>query len=290
VYKRFSANYSLWPELARPRRGWPLRFAVGSFMLGVACATASGFIFTSSGPAIGQGPAKQGIAERGPIYASAVTPPVTPAPAQFETENRGSRTRGPAAKTKLPIIGSQTAQPIATTDGRGSEVLAGGPPAVGSAASSSQPPSLAGAASEPAREPTAREARSEEAEPVTITEPRAEPRKNVFRKKREEPTSLVRESEPAREPRARDARSEEAKPATVTERRANPRKNIVREKREEPTNYAARDRQKREEPTRHANRRRQEREQFSPMITGAALQALRLVTGSQGWLGLQGGL
>ena len=379
MYKRFKPNYSLWPEQARPRRGWPLKFAVGSFMLGVACATASGFFFTSSSPASGQGPAKQAIVERGPIYASAVTPAATPAPAQIETENRGSRTRA-AAKTKLPIIGSQTAQPIGGTDGRGSDVLAGGPPAAGSAASASQPPSLAREESKPARDMPALEARSEEAEPITITEPRAEPRTNVFRKKREESTSLagaageparepparepksaeaepatatvraeprksvrqereqpttslVRESEPAREPPVRaarseeaktaaaterpasvrksvvlkkserptrlvreeseparkpptrEARSEEAKPATATERRSNPRKNIVREKREEPTNYAARDRQKREEPTRHANRRRQEL-----MITGAALQALRLVTGGQDWLGLQGGL
>lgn len=158
MYKRFKPNYSLWPEQARPRRGWPLKFAVGSFMLGVACATAAGFFFSSSGPASGQGPAKQAIVERGPIYASAAIPAATPAPAQLETENRGSRTRA-AAKTKLPIIGSQTAQPIGGTDGRGSDVLAGGPPAAGSAASASQPPSLAREESEPAREKPAQEAR-----------------------------------------------------------------------------------------------------------------------------------
>ena len=194
MYKRFKPNYSLWPEQARPRRGWPMKFAVGSFMLGVACATVSGFIFTSSGPASGQGPAKQANVERGPIYASAVTPPATPAPAQLETENRGSRTRA-AAKTKLPIIGSQTAQPIGGTDGRGSDVLAGGPPAAGSAASASQPPSLAREESEPAREKPAQEARSEEADTVTITEPRAEPRTNVFRKKREEPILRANDGE-----------------------------------------------------------------------------------------------
>ena len=92
MYKRFKPNYSLWPEQARPRRGWPLKFAVGSFMLGIACATAAGFFFSSSGPASGQGPAKQAIVERGPVYASAVIPPATPAPAQLDTENR-SRTR-----------------------------------------------------------------------------------------------------------------------------------------------------------------------------------------------------
>ncbi len=131
-----------------------------------------------------------------------------------------------------------------------------------------------------------REARSEEAKPATATERPANLRKSVVLKKRERPTRLVREeSEPARKPPTREARSEEAKPATATERRANPRKTIVREKREAPTNYAARDRQKREEPTRHANRRRQEL-----MITGAALQVLRLVTEGQGLLGVQGGL
>jgi hypothetical protein len=246
VYKRFKPNYSLWPEQARPRRGWPLKFAVGSFMLGVACATVSGFIFTSSGPASGQGPAKQANVERGPIYASAVTPPATPAPAQLETENR-SRTRA-TAKTKLPIIGSQTAVPIGGMDGRGSDVLAGGPPAAGSAASASQPPSLAREESEPAREKPTQEARSEEAEPVTITEPRAEPRTNVFRKKREEPTSLAgAASEPAREPPAREPKSAEAEPATATVWRAEPRKS-VRQEREQPTTTLVRESEPAREP------------------------------------------
>ena len=58
MFKRYRANYSLWPEQARPRRR-PLRFAIGSFALGVVCATAYGVVFGFSGPVAGQVPAAQ---------------------------------------------------------------------------------------------------------------------------------------------------------------------------------------------------------------------------------------
>jgi hypothetical protein len=41
MFKRSSANYSLWPEQARPRRGMPLSLAAGGFAVGVVCAIAA---------------------------------------------------------------------------------------------------------------------------------------------------------------------------------------------------------------------------------------------------------
>ena len=40
MLKRSSANHSLWPEQARPRRGKPLSFAAGGFAVGIICAFA----------------------------------------------------------------------------------------------------------------------------------------------------------------------------------------------------------------------------------------------------------
>ena len=219
MYKRFKPNYSLWPEQARPRRGWPLKFAVGSFMLGVACATASGFVFTSSGPASVQGPAKQANVERGPIYASAVTPAATPAPAQLETENRGSRTRA-AAKTKLPIIGSQSAPPSAATDGRGGDPeLAGGAPAAELAESSGSSASLMRQEGDPALEGRAPEALTEGSEPGAATEPSAKPHKKTVRKTRERTRNYAVISRQKRERPTYAAARERQGPAysTVTE-------------------------------------------------------------------------
>jgi hypothetical protein len=332
VFKRYRPNYSLWPEPARPRWGRPLRFAIGSFALGVVCATAYGVVFGFSGPVAGQVPAAQSAVERGPVYAS-VAPPVMPAPARIDSENR-SRPPAPAAKTKLPIIGSQTAVAITGNDGGAGEKLAGEALAADVAAGSGNPSTAkrderklareiplpearpeqaatAGTAeraarprktlvqekreepasaarddSERAREAPAQEAKSENAESAAATEPRANARKNVLHKKREDSARITREDgEPARKVAIKETRSEEAKPATA-ERRAKSRKTIVRESRERPAKYAAqKNRQKREEPARRAARR----QNASPSITEVALRALRMVSESQGSIGLQGG-
>ena len=41
MFKRSSANYSLWPEQARPRRGMRLSLAAGGFAVGIVCAIAA---------------------------------------------------------------------------------------------------------------------------------------------------------------------------------------------------------------------------------------------------------
>ena len=160
-----------------------------------------------------------------------------PAPAQTDSENR-DRPRAPAAKTKLPIIGSQTAVLITGNDGSSGEKLAGEAPAADVAASSGNPS-----------------------------------------------TAKRDESELAREIPLPEARPEQAATTGAAERAAKPRKTLVQEKRVRPAKYAAQNRQKREEPTRRAARR----QESSPSITAVALQALRMVTGGQGLIGLQGG-
>lgn len=283
MYKRYRANYSLWPEQARPRRGRPLRFAIGSFALTVVCAAAYGVVFGFSGPvAAGQEKVARSVVERGPVYAS-VAPPVTPAPAQIETESR-SRPRAPAAKTRLPIIGSQ---PVLITghDDSGGDKLAGEAPAVDVAASSGNPSMAKRNESEFAREVPLPDARPEQAPTAEVAERPAKPRKTLAEEKREEPRIVARDdSEPARKAPAKQARSEETK-STATERPAKSRKTIVEKKRERPAKYAAqKNRQEREEPTRRAARR----QGSSPSITEVALQALHAFAAGQDMIGLQG--
>lgn len=300
MFKRYRANYSLWPEQARPRRGRSLGFAIGSFALGAICAAAYGVVFGFSAPvAAGQQSAARSVVERGPVYAS-VAPPVTPAPAQIETEYR-SRARAPAAKARLPIIGSQSAVLITGTDGFGggdsAEKLAGEAPAADVAASSGNSSSAKHDEIEFAREVPLPEARPEQAPTAGLTEPPVKSRKTLVQEKREEPAIVARDdsepagktaaqeakSEPAPKAPAKEARSEETK-STATERPAKSRKTIVEKKRERPAKYAAKNRQKREEPARRTARR----QDSGPSITEVALQALRTFSGAQGMIGLQG--
>jgi hypothetical protein len=300
VFKRYRANYSLWPEQARPRRGRPLRFAIGSFALGVVCAAAYGVVFGFSGPvAAGQESAVRSVVEHGPVYAS-VAPPMMPAPVQIETEYR-SRPRAPAAKTRLPIIGTQPVL-ITGTDGYGgdnSDKLAGEAPAVDVAASSGNSSTAKREESEFAREIPLPEARPEQAATAEPAERLAKPGKTLVQEKREEPASAAREvSEPAREAPVQEAKSENTEPAVATEprantrkkpaateRRAKSRKTIVEKKRERPAKYAAqKSRHKRGESARRAARR----QDSAPSITEVALQALQAFTGGQGMIGFQG--
>jgi hypothetical protein len=326
VFKRYRANYSLWPEQARPRRR-PLRFAIGSFALGVVCATAYGVVFGFSGPVAGQ-VAAQSAVERGPVYAS-VAPPVMPA--QLDGENR-DRPRAPAAKTKLPIIGSQTAVLITGNDGSSGEKLAGEAPAADVAASSGNPSTAKRDEGELAREIPLPEARPEQAPPAGATERAAKPAKTRVQEKREEPASAAREvSEPVREAPVQEAKSENTESAAAVEWRANARKNLLRKKREDSAHITREDSEparkaaikearseeakpaaaerraesrktivekKHERPAKYAAQTRQKREEparraarrqgSSPSITEMAVQALRMVT-SSGMLGLEGG-
>ena len=85
MFKRYRANYAIWPELARPRHGRPTRFAIGSFALGVICAAAYGVVFDFSGPVSGHEiAARSSSVERGTVYAS-IPPAVPPAPAPTTT-------------------------------------------------------------------------------------------------------------------------------------------------------------------------------------------------------------
>ena len=218
MFRRFG---TLWPEQAPRRRGPPLTPAAGGFAVGVVCAIASFSDFIR--PATVQEPAAQRVGGPVPMPAPTVTPAVTPAPAQLE--NRGRRTRAPAAKVTLPIIGSRPAPPSAATDGRGSDGLVDEARVAGLTASS--PPSLIREEGEPPQ--PVHEAGANEAKPAAVTERPLKPHKRIVRKQRERPTRYAAH---------------------------------YRQKRERPTSYAVRYRRKREQPTRYATRQRQE--QFFP--------------------------
>jgi hypothetical protein len=218
MFKRFSANYSLWPERVRPRRSTLLTRAAEGFAVGVVCAIAAYNVITDFvGPATVQEPAAQSVVGHVPILAPAVAPSAAPAPAPLETVSRGSRTR--AAAVTLPIIGWPAALPTAT-DGRSSDELASGASVAGSAASSGDLlASLIREEGEPARQPPAQEAGLDEAKPAAATEHPVKPRKKIVQEKRERPASYV---------------------------------GRYRQKRERPTSHVAGYRQKRERPTSYA--------------------------------------
>jgi hypothetical protein len=144
MFKRFSANYSLWPERARPRRGIPRTPAAGGFVVGFVCAIAAYNVISDFvAPATVQKPGAQSV-----------------------VANRGSRTRAPVAKVTLPIIGSQAAVPGAATDDAPHVRPVAAASVAGLAASSGNPPSLIREEGESARQPPAQEAGADEAKPA----------------------------------------------------------------------------------------------------------------------------
>ena len=187
MFKRFSANYSLWPERGLPRRRHTANACCRALAVGVVCAIAAyNLISNFVGPAIVQEPTAQRVVEHVLTFAPAVAPAATPTPALLETVNRRNRTGGRAAKVTLPIIGSQAALPSAATDGRGGDELAVGASVAALAVSSSNPRSpIEG---EPALQPPAQEAGADEANPAAATEGPVELSKKIVRKKRERPT------------------------------------------------------------------------------------------------------
>jgi hypothetical protein len=349
VFKRYRANYAIWPELARPRHGRPARFAIGSFALGVICAAAYGVVFDFSGPVSGHEIAARSNLERGPVYAS-VPPAAPPAPAPTDSENR-SRPRAPAAKAKLPIIGARTAMVSTGPEANVGDALTGERPAANAAGPANPPtakkdddalpraipvpvpapearpepapatepaerpdkprnltvaerrdepaivardarapervvaapaPKPERATAKPVRETPAQETRSDRPASAELAKRHANARRNLLRKKSEEPARVVREeSEPVREMPARQARAAEAKrPAEAT-----PSASIARRaKRERPVKVAEKSGPSREAPVRRTARQRRD----LSSITSMAVQALRMVTGS-GMMGTDGG-
>lgn len=189
MFKRASANYSLWPERARPHRAVPLMFAVGGFAVGLVFTIAAYEVISEFvDPAIMQQSVVQSVNGDVPILAAAVAPTTSQATA-LETGRRGGRPRAPAARVTLPIIGSHPGVPSSTTDGRGGEGLASA--SVALAENSVDPASLIREEDEPVREKPAQEAAADEAKPAATERP-AKPRKKIVKKKRERPTSYAK--------------------------------------------------------------------------------------------------
>ena len=111
--KRYSTNYSLWPEQARPRRAIPLTLAVGGFAIGIVCAVAGYKVVTGFlHPVSTQEVARESTVAHVPLYATATAAdPVEPA---SRTQSRRS-----VAKVTLPTIGTRSVTPSPGTDGRG---------------------------------------------------------------------------------------------------------------------------------------------------------------------------
>jgi hypothetical protein len=161
MFKRASANYSLWPERARPHRAVPLTFAVGGFAVGLVCTIAAYEVISEFvDPAIMQQSVAQSVSGDVPLLAAAVAPTPSQAPA-LETGRRGG------------------------------EGLAGGASDAALAENSVAPASLIREEDEPAREKPAQEAAADEAKPAATEHP-AKPRKKIVKKKRERPTSYAK--------------------------------------------------------------------------------------------------
>lgn len=260
MFKRSAANYSLWPE-QRPRRGRPLKFAAGSFLLGAVCATAYGTLFNFTAPATGQGLSVQRVVEPVPIViarevpAEAAVPMPPPKPA--EIASRPSSVRASAAKVTLPLIGAPPPRPSAT-DGRGDDGLAGEVRLTGSEPAGDDNSGLLGGDNEPSRE----HIKNAAAEPkdaatgpkmaapmVAVPMPRAVPPKSAVVKASDPPTGQAPDRqelpsqapEPAREPKVTLAPAAKTKLPGSTEVRSERRGVIVLTKRVEPVKPAGND-------------------------------------------------
>ena len=93
MFKRASANYSLWPERARPHRAVPLTFAVGGFAVGLVCTIAAYEVISELvDPAIMQQSVAQSVSGDVLLLAAAVAPTTSQAPA-LETGRRRPASR-----------------------------------------------------------------------------------------------------------------------------------------------------------------------------------------------------
>lgn len=117
--KRYSSNFSLWPEQARPRRVILLTPASGGLAIGIVCAVAVYIAVTGLYRSVS--PEEVHV----PIYATA-TAPVTAAASVGSI----TRTRSPRAVSKvgLPIIGTRAITPSRDAEGRSGGTPTGEPP------------------------------------------------------------------------------------------------------------------------------------------------------------------
>lgn len=124
MFKRSSANYSLWPEQARPRRGVPLSLALGGFALGIICTVAivNGASQLIQPMAMEPEPVLNAEAASPiPVYSSA-SKLVAARPAATDEAPQAPARERKIAKVTLPTIGR--AVPIASeTDGSGAAAV-----------------------------------------------------------------------------------------------------------------------------------------------------------------------
>jgi hypothetical protein len=120
--KRLHANYSLWPDRARPGRSTPLASAIGGFAIGVVFMVAAFNSVPGAGSAgTGQEPPEQSGFGSDFEHASIANYAVAAKPAvPLETANRGGRPRTPE------------------TDGRGGAEPAGSVAALGAESGNSE--------------------------------------------------------------------------------------------------------------------------------------------------------
>jgi len=131
--KRLSANYSLWPVQARPRRAIPLTFGVGGFAIGIVCAVAAHNVVTDflrpisiEEPVSIQELAQESAVAHVPTNTGATDPVTAAKPVEPVSRTRSSRS---VAKVTLPTIGTRAITPSpdtderGDTDGRGGDVL-----------------------------------------------------------------------------------------------------------------------------------------------------------------------
>jgi hypothetical protein len=192
VGKRYSSNYSLWPEQARPRRSVPLTLAVGGFAIGIVCAVAVHNVVTDFlRPVSTQEVARQSTVAHVPLYATATAPATAADP--VEPASR-SRSRQSVAKVTLPTIGTRaiTASPDADgrgggTDGRGGEAVTSESPVAALTAPPASQPTTSIEDSRPADQPST-EASTRKAKPLARERPAKVHTHRTVKKKRERPT------------------------------------------------------------------------------------------------------
>lgn len=128
MFKRSNANYSLWPEQARPRRGMPFALAAGGFAVGIVCAIAVVNVASQYIRPMAMEPEPVQNAEAVapiPVY-SGSSSLVAGKPASEDQSAAHNRPRT-VAKVALPTIGR--AVPVASeTDGRGDNSAVKMPP------------------------------------------------------------------------------------------------------------------------------------------------------------------
>ena len=189
--KRYSSNYSLWPEQARPRRSIPLTLAVGGFAIGIVCTVAVHNVITDFlRPVSTQEMARESTVAHVPLYATATAPATAADPMEPAS---GTRPRRSVAKVALPTIGTRVITSPGTdgrgggSDGRGGEALTGETPVAALAAPPASQPMTLTEDSKPADKRSA-EASTRKAKPAARERPAKVHTHRTIQKKRERPT------------------------------------------------------------------------------------------------------